>query len=162
MRYRCRIGAAELELDVDAEGGIRVDGSAVDADVVPIGAGIWSILIEGRSHEVAILEAEPLRVRLDGRDVDVELVDERERSAIGRGHSDARPFELRAPMPGLIVAVHVGEGDVVESGASVCTLEAMKLENELTVPHRGRVTSLRASAGAKVNAGDLLAILGAE
>ncbi|HYY54841.1 MAG TPA: biotin/lipoyl-containing protein [Candidatus Dormibacteraeota bacterium] len=162
MRYRCRIGARELELDVDADGGVRVDGAPLEADVARIGPLVWSVILAGRSHEIAVLEREPLRVRLDGRDVVVDVADERERAAIGRAGGDTRPYEVRAPMPGLIVAVHVREGEVVEAGGSVCTLEAMKMENELTVPRRGRVATLRAAAGAKVNGGDLLAVIAAE
>jgi biotin carboxyl carrier protein len=101
-------------------------------------------------------------VRVDGRDTHVELVDERERAALDTRDGDARPYEVRAPMPGLIVAVHVREGDVVDEGASVCTLEAMKMENELTSPRRARVARLAAAPGAKVNGGDVLAVLAPE
>ncbi|HKW79233.1 MAG TPA: biotin/lipoyl-containing protein, partial [Candidatus Limnocylindria bacterium] len=122
----------------------------------------WSLILAGASHEVALLERDPLRLRVDGRDVAVELVDERERAAISRSGADVRPYEVRAPMPGLIVTVHVREGDVVDAGASICTLEAMKMENELNTPRRGRVVTLRAAAGAKVDGGDLLAVLAPE
>jgi biotin carboxyl carrier protein len=141
---------------------VVLDGAPLAADAVSVGPGLWSVILSGRSHEVAVLQAQPLRLRVDGRDVTVHLVDERARAAGGAATSEARAYEVRAPMPGLIVAVHVREGDVVEAGASICTLEAMKMENELTVPRGGRVTALRAGAGAKVNGGDLLAILAAE
>jgi biotin carboxyl carrier protein len=151
----------ELQLDLDAAGTVRVDGDSVSADIVRIGPGLWSVIVDGRSHEVAVLATEPLRVRLDGVDLAVEIVDERERAAMGRGGTDARPYEVRAPMPGLILAVHVREGDRVEAGASVCTLEAMKMENELVVPRAGRIATLRVTRGTKVNAGDLLAVVAA-
>jgi biotin carboxyl carrier protein len=162
VRYRCSIDGHELALDVDAAGRVRVDGDPIDVDVTAAGRELWSLIVGGRSHEIAVLQRDPLRLLVDGREVHVDLADERERAAFGVASAAARPYEVRAPMPGLIVAVHVREGDVVESGASVCTLEAMKMENELIVPRRGRIGTLRASAGTKVNGGDLLAVLAPE
>ncbi len=62
-------------------------------------------------------------------------------------------------MPGFLRAVHVSEGDVVERDAPLVTLEAMKMENELRAPARGRVVKLVARAGAKVEGGIVLAVL---
>ena len=60
---------------------------------------------------------------------------------------------------GLLKAVHVAEGDIVERDAPLVTLEAMKMENELRAPSRARVTTLHARAGAKVEGGAVLAVL---
>src|ERR1700716_2975799 len=78
-----------------------------------------------------------------------------------RGASAARGgrHEVRAPMPGLLKAVHVAEGDVVEMGARLMTLEAMKMENELLAPARGRIVRLVVGAGTKVEGGAVLAVL---
>jgi biotin carboxyl carrier protein len=62
-------------------------------------------------------------------------------------------------MPGLLRAVHVREGDVVEREAPIVTLEAMKMENELRAPARARVVRLDARAGEKVEGGAILAVL---
>jgi biotin carboxyl carrier protein len=62
-------------------------------------------------------------------------------------------------MPGLLKAVHVREGDEVERGAPLVTLEAMKMENELRSPIAGRVTRVAAAAGSKVDGGALLVVL---
>ncbi len=163
MRYLGRLDGREVRLEIDVRGRLLVDGRLVRADVAEVWDGVWSVLVDGSSHEVVVLEREPLRVRVDGRDLALALVDEREQEATGHaGGTAATTFEVRAPMPGLIVAVHVREGDVVGEGGSICTLEAMKMENELTVPRRGRVARLRATAGAKVSGGDLLAVLAPE
>ncbi len=161
MRYRAEVDGRALWLELDPRGRVLVDGEGLDTDSIAIGERVYSVLVGGRSHEVVVLEREPrgLRLRVDGRDVRVALSDEREQEAHGRAPAHPVALELRAPMPGLVVAVHVREGDVVDEGGSVLTLEAMKMENELTVPRRSRVTRLRASAGAKVNGGDLLAEL---
>jgi len=162
LRYRCRVDGQELVLDVDTSGRILLDHEALAADVVTVAPEVWSIILAGRSHEVALLERDPLRLNVDGQEVAVEVIDERQSIAFADSAAETRSFEVRAPMPGLIVTVHVREGDVVEAGASICTLEAMKMENELTVPRRGRVATLRAAPGVKVNGGALLAVLAPE
>ncbi|WP_043514200.1 MULTISPECIES: biotin carboxylase N-terminal domain-containing protein [unclassified Actinoplanes] len=66
---------------------------------------------------------------------------------------------LLASMPGLVVAVHVGEGDRVAAGAPVVVLEAMKMQQTLTAPADGVVTALSAAVGRQVAAGDVLAVI---
>jgi biotin carboxyl carrier protein len=48
---------------------------------------------------------------------------------------------------------------MVDRDAPILTLEAMKMENELLAPVRGRVTKLSHSAGTKVERGVVLAVL---
>ena len=54
---------------------------------------------------------------------------------------------LLCPMPGLLVALHVGEGDHVEAGQPLAVVEAMKMENILRAEKAGVVKSLNASVG---------------
>jgi propionyl-CoA carboxylase alpha chain len=50
-------------------------------------------------------------------------------------------------MPGLLVALHVGEGDKVEAGQPLAVVEAMKMENILRAEKSGTVKSVNAKAG---------------
>jgi len=54
---------------------------------------------------------------------------------------------LLCPMPGLLVALHVREGERVEPGQRLATVEAMKMENILRAERAGMVTMLRAAEG---------------
>jgi propionyl-CoA carboxylase alpha chain len=54
---------------------------------------------------------------------------------------------LLCPMPGLIVAIDVGEGDEVQEGQVLCTVEAMKMENVLRAERKGVVQKINAKAG---------------
>jgi 3-methylcrotonyl-CoA carboxylase alpha subunit len=62
----------------------------------------------------------------------------------------------RAPMPGRITDVPVKVGDVVEAGAALIVLEAMKMEHTLTAPFAGEVSEVRAAVGDQVVEGVLL------
>ena len=63
---------------------------------------------------------------------------------------------LRAPMPGIVVAVVVEENQQVKRGAALLTLEAMKMEHTITAPHAGRVMKIFFRQGEQVREGDQL------
>ncbi len=161
MRYEVRVADHALGVEIDTGGRALVDGEAVAAQLDEIVRGRqWQVVLEGRTHEITLLTREPMRLLVDGREVDASAVDERALAASRgtRQHASGR-HELRAPMPGLLRAVHVKEGDIVERDAPLCTLEAMKMENELRAPVRARVVRLDARVGMKVEGGAVLAVL---
>ncbi|WP_164114598.1 acetyl/propionyl/methylcrotonyl-CoA carboxylase subunit alpha [Sphingorhabdus sp. Alg239-R122] len=54
---------------------------------------------------------------------------------------------LLCPMPGLLVKLHVGEGDKVEAGQPLAIVEAMKMENILRAEKAGTVQSVSVAEG---------------
>ena len=54
---------------------------------------------------------------------------------------------LICPMPGLLVKLHVAEGDEVQPGQPLATVEAMKMENILRAEKQATVSSLKAAEG---------------
>ena len=54
---------------------------------------------------------------------------------------------LLCPMPGLVVSIAVDEGDKVEAGQPLATVEAMKMENILRAEKAGTVAKLLAKPG---------------
>jgi biotin carboxyl carrier protein len=95
----------------------------------------------GRLHAVRLID--PLRSGGRGEDA---------------GH-DGGPTEVRAVMPGKIVALLAAEGDPVEAGQGLLVVEAMKMENEITAPRAGRMSSIKVKQGEAVDSGALLLIL---
>jgi biotin carboxyl carrier protein len=63
---------------------------------------------------------------------------------------------VRAPMPGVVLAVHVRESDSVRRGQTLIVLEAMKMEHTLSAGAAGVVSELRVSSGDRVREGDPL------
>ena len=64
--------------------------------------------------------------------------------------------DVKAPMPGLVVAVQVEEGQTVTQGETVIVLEAMKMQNELKSPIDGEIESVSVEVSQTVDKGDLL------
>lgn len=70
-------------------------------------------------------------------------------------HSSAEGV-LTAPMPGLVTKVFVQQGERVEAGQRLLTLEAMKTEQSLRAPFAGVVQQLNAREGELVQEGAVL------
>jgi acetyl-CoA/propionyl-CoA carboxylase biotin carboxyl carrier protein len=66
---------------------------------------------------------------------------------------------LVSPIQGTVLKVAVEAGAVVEAGALVCVIEAMKMENEITAHKSGTVTELPIAVGASVGSGDTLVVI---
>lgn len=64
-----------------------------------------------------------------------------------------------APFAG-VVSVNVVEGQVVEAGQSIATIEAMKMEAAITAPESGTVNRIAVAQTAQVEGGDLLVVVG--
>jgi biotin carboxyl carrier protein len=66
---------------------------------------------------------------------------------------------IEAPLPGKILAVNVVPGNTVEEGGTICTIEAMKMENPIMSPVKAAVIEVAVSPGQKVKTGDKLAVI---
>ncbi|SFA61146.1 pyruvate carboxylase, partial [Rhodococcoides kroppenstedtii] len=68
------------------------------------------------------------------------------------------PSHLAAPFAGVVTLV-AAEGDTVAAGDTVATIEAMKMEAAVTAPRSGTITRLALSGVARVEGGDLIAVI---
>ena len=68
------------------------------------------------------------------------------------------PGQVAAPFAG-VVTLKVAEGDTVPAGATIATIEAMKMEAAITAPVAGTVARLAIDPVQQVEGGDLLAVL---
>jgi pyruvate carboxylase len=70
----------------------------------------------------------------------------------------SNPDHVAAPFAG-VVTVGVSDGDAVEAGQTIATIEAMKMEAAITAPKAGKVSRVAVSATAQVEGGDLLVVV---
>ena len=132
MKYFVSIGETVHEIDLGPDGA-RWAGEVhhVELATVP-GTGLRHLRVGDRGYRLAA------------------------RKADGIWHIETGPSELRAPRPGLIARVEVEPGQVVEAGAGLVVIEAMKMQNELRAPADGVVTSVEVEEGQTVDRGELL------
>jgi acetyl-CoA/propionyl-CoA carboxylase biotin carboxyl carrier protein len=112
---------------------VTLDGLRTDYLVAATDHQIW---LSGAGHTAVVEEVREAPVRPDDEHT-----------------GDA---ELTSPMPGSVVAVGVADGDRVDTGAVVVTVEAMKMEHALAAPVDG-VVELLVAVGEQVKVGQPLA-----
>jgi acetyl-CoA/propionyl-CoA carboxylase biotin carboxyl carrier protein len=107
-----------------------------------------------------------VHIDVEGRSVAFRLalppdVDAAARAAAHRhvAGSMGGPVDVRSPMPGAVLTVHVAEGQTIEAGDAIVTVEAMKMEHVVAAASSGRVTELAVRAADQVVRGQLLAVI---
>lgn len=99
------------------------------------------------------------RVRYRGADLTVTIRTPRQAELASRMPEKTPPDTsklLLCPMPGLIVKIDVEEGQEVQEGQSLCTVEAMKMENILRAERKGVVKKIVAAPGASLAVDDVI------
>jgi len=144
---------------------IRIDGEPVDpishATVVEVEPGVYSILVDGASHEVRVEagQGDAGNATVGKRRFDYQIDDPRQwkRSASAEGGQGRAA--ILAPMPGKVVRILVAVGDEVEAGQGIVVVEAMKMQNEMKAPRAGRVAAIQVKENDSVVAGAILAVV---
>lgn len=161
MKYRVTVGETAFEVEVDGTD-VRVDGIHHTAELREVDSTLLKLLVLDHATWVLPLESAggPVwEVSEGGERFTVEVLDQRAahiRSLVGEGSRSQAQAMLRAPMPGLVVKVHVQPGQEVAAGAGLVALEAMKMENELRAKGPGVVAKVLVAPGETVEKGTIL------
>jgi biotin carboxyl carrier protein len=123
--------------------------------------GIYSLLIDGRSYEVFMEEADGrCTVHLGNRTFAIRAIDvRRHRRASAEAGAPDGVVRITAPIPGRVARILVTAGQQVALGDGVVVVEAMKMENELRAPRNGVVGCVEVVEGQGVEGGALLATI---
>jgi len=163
MKYEIRIAGKTRTVELNRDGArwqIALDGAPTDADAIEIASGIFSILLNGESHEIRIAPNPDgsLTIQDGPNEFKAEVADPRAWRGRKHGAVEAEGRQqIVAPMPGKVIRLLVKPGDKVEAGQGLLVVEAMKMQNEVKSPKTGTVEKLQAKEGQPVNAGDILA-----
>ncbi|MDH3497121.1 MAG: biotin/lipoyl-binding protein [Gemmatimonadota bacterium] len=157
MKYTVTIRDASFEIELHG-GQARIDGKETEATLHAVpGSPQRQLVLGGRTESFAMVRRDGVwEVQKGGETYLVSVVDERTRqlqAMTQAGAAGSSHAVVRAPMPGLVVRVEVGEGAIVRAGQGLVVLEAMKMENELTAPVAGRVSAVHVRAGHAVEKG---------
>ncbi len=120
---------------------------------------IFSLIIGDQSYMVDLVEKNwdsgRFTVSALAATAEVTVRDELEAIAdeISGSTSTEGLFELKSPMPGIVVKTMVKAGDPVEHGRSLVILEAMKMQNELSSEMEGIVQEIFVKDGQMVETG---------
>ena len=118
----------------------------------------YRMRVNGRIVDiVAARDDDVCFVRLEGRNWRIAAVGARDKTASAGVGGD-----IRAPMPGVVVALHKQEGEAVRRGETIVTIESMKLQMALAAPRNGIVAKLLKKAGETFDKDAIVAMLAPE
>ncbi len=158
------LGEHRFDVEVVEEGGVarvRLNGAQYDVitDWQP-GQTLCRATINGKPMIAKIdLITGGARLRYRGADLKVLVMTPRVAELAALMPEKVAPdtsLMLLCPMPGLIVSVAVEEGDEVQEGQVLCTIEAMKMENVLRAERKGTVARINAGPGDSLAVDDVI------
>lgn len=136
---------------------ISVNGHWYEIEIKDLDESPISVLVDGELYRVELGPEIPETKAIEVKDEPQVLISQ---PGLMVREPTVAAGEVTAPMPGKILAVNVGVGDRVQYKDVLCTLEAMKMENEIMSTVGGIVKEVRVAPGQDVSYGDILFIIG--
>ena len=143
MAYEVQIENRTATIDIISRDGniikFAIDGKPVEVDITRVENGVYSVVSEGLSYNVELIEDESdnklYTVNTFFKNYDVEIIDAESKYLKSRkkGHTDEGETVIASPMPGKVVKILVKVGDEVKKNDTVVIVEAMKMQSEYKV-----------------------------
>jgi len=131
-----------------------------DVTIMDNGCEIYEVKKNKVSHKIILvdfdLNTRTCTVEMDGRTKHVRILNELDMMIEKMGLTSTRSNKqslIEAPMPGLVSAIKVSNGDHVEKGTPLLILEAMKMENVIAAPHSAVIKEIKVKVGQAVERG---------
>jgi biotin carboxyl carrier protein len=140
-----------------------LNGKAIEADIISVGNQEYHLLLNNRSYNIQLVKADytekKLVVKVNGKKYSLDIKDKYDELLHNLGLDNIatkKINDIKAPMPGMVLNILVGEGQQVKKGDSLLVLEAMKMENVLKSPTDGTIKKVVAIKGTAVEKNQLL------
>src|SRR5688572_3306611 len=128
-------GSKRLKTELRSEGALfdgLLDGKEVKGDLIRVNESQFHLLYNGRSFNIEVLRyshaEKTMTLRVNGAKVALQLKDKYDEllHKLGMDELSARKVnDVKAPMPGMVLNILVGEGSEVKKGDALLVLEAM-------------------------------------
>jgi biotin carboxyl carrier protein len=163
MKYLTTINGKTYTIDINQDGRVTIDGEDYDVNFTTISEALYSVILNHTSFEALVDQRDGrFNVLVAGEQYEVEVADEQQQRLLrtsGGFEVSQGELSIRSPMPGLIVAVKVTEGQIIEKGDALCVLESMKMENDIKAPRAGTVSRVYIAAGDRVEQNKVLLMI---
>ncbi|HRK53673.1 MAG TPA: acetyl-CoA carboxylase biotin carboxyl carrier protein subunit [Cyclobacteriaceae bacterium] len=160
--FKTTVNQSSYEV-LPSEEGWLVDGKPVQWDLIKVTNTYFHIIHEQKSYRAEVVKADHVTktfiIKINGRKYSVGVKDKfellLEKMGMNVGTTN-KVNSIKAPMPGLIIALKVKVGDEVKAGDQLLILEAMKMENILKSPGDGTIKTVKVEKGNSVEKGQVL------
>jgi biotin carboxyl carrier protein len=168
MNYIAKIANKEFKINLEDRGDQVV--AIINGETIPIqlneidGSHVYSALVGNRSMEIEIRRNEVgYLIYHNGNSLEYIVEDERTaqlKKSMSQAVSHRIDSELKAPMPGLVVAIEVKPGQKLKKGDALIIIEAMKMENNIKAPFDCTVKEIKVKKKQAVEKGQVLVVFG--
>jgi biotin carboxyl carrier protein len=165
MAYEIKLEHRTARIDLLNRAGskilLEVDDRKYDLDVVMVEKGVYSILYNGHSYNVELIEGNSSKeyiVNTFARSFTTEIIDAESKYRESRksGMESEGDNNISSPMPGKVVKVPVVVGEKVASGQTLIVVEAMKMQSEFKAMAERTVKEILVKEGDIVNAHQIM------
>jgi biotin carboxyl carrier protein len=165
MAYEIKLEHRTARIEVLNRAGskvlLEVDDRKYDLDVVMVEKGVYSILYNGHSYNVELIEglsAKEYIVNTFARSFVAEIIDAESKYRESRksGTDLEGNNTISSPMPGKVIKIPVNVGEQVVSGQTLIVVEAMKMQSEFKAAANRRVKEILVKEGDVVNAHQIM------
>lgn len=140
-----------------------IDDKNFECDILKIKDGSFHLIKDNKSYNIEVVKVDhnekTLLLLVNGNKYNLVIKDKYDEllKSLGFDSFNTRKInEIKAPMPGLVIDVIVGEGSVVKKGDTLLVLEAMKMENNIKSPVDGTVKKINVKKGTAVEKNHVL------
>ncbi len=125
----------------------------------------YVVAVNGKQYSVTLMEMrqDTVVLSIDGKTCEVQVCpvtadDSAGEKTLSTGKKQSTPtrYKAEAPMPGIISKILCSVGQLVESNVALLTIEAMKMENPISLPNPVVIKDIHVSVGDEVKQGVLL------
>jgi glutaconyl-CoA/methylmalonyl-CoA decarboxylase subunit gamma len=138
-----------------------IHGNKYDVSIMNVDENMIELEVNGSSYHVEVDKSiQPVKTPRLVRQRSVPSTDTTPNIGAGAKPVSGRGGQIKSPLPGAILSIHVKVGDAVKIGQKLMVLEAMKMENNIDSDKEGTVTSVAVNLGQSVMEGDVLIEIG--
>lgn len=134
---------------------IDIDGKVYDVDIAMLENGICSILYDGNSYKAEMIRSmngKHYQVNMNYSTYQIDMMDSQAKYMRLRKKNDneKQADKIKAPMPCKIVKMYVKPGDQLKAGDLLLTMEAMKMQSNISVTEDSEVAAVLVKEGDSV------------
>ncbi|HEV2677547.1 MAG TPA: biotin/lipoyl-containing protein [Aliidongia sp.] len=159
MSYDLQRGADRVSLGIVARRpalSVAIEGLLHQVEEIRHGADDFELRVDGRTFRGRrTISSDEIQIRLDGQT----FVFRRLHGIRGIDTSAATGDEVRADMPGTVVACHTEAGAAVAPGDRLVTIESMKLQMTVSAPRAGTIARIHVAENVTFERGAVLVSL---
>ncbi|MBR0037836.1 MAG: acetyl-CoA carboxylase biotin carboxyl carrier protein subunit [Bacteroidales bacterium] len=143
---------------------IEIDGKVYNVDICMFPNGQVSILNNGISYDATLIKGDTdkhYRVGLNYSNYEIDMLDSQAKYMRMRKkqNSEKQDDKVKSPMPCKIVKIYVQPGQELQAGDIVLTIEAMKMQSNITVSEACTVAEIKCAENDSVMADQVLVTL---